>query len=514
MSGLVKRTMKKIFIVLLSFGILVIISGCSGQSADKVRYDMEKLVYMADKLAERLDIQPQLTTSSDSLALKTAFENILDFYRKNRDNPLFEGNEQALTEMNRMAVRTQLRLAQYYSGRREADSVIAAYRRIGTEIPADPTDVAGATLALALTFRALNAFDSTFALYDRILADFYPPVDKFGVVNADVVAIPIDKLKIAQAIEDKQRADRFAREALEYYDRLQRDFPDNGAVRRRAMVNASRIYTMTQQWDMAVGQLRQIKDSTGQIDIASEVLIANIYNGPKKDPDEAISLYRQIIDREPDSSIIGSSMLQLGMALCGQEAYDDGRQVLAELKRKFAAFPPLVSKAQFYYAQSFEVQGRWDRALSEYQWLMENYPYSEDAFWAARRIPEHFEADKNREMADLWYDRAVGFYQKAADVKKGQSIEIAAYTYMSEIYRLTKQWEKALEILDRIHALSPRTRLAAKALYNSAAVAYNELDDSLRAQEYLNRLTREFGTTDSTEIYEDEKTDLNLESLE
>ena len=280
------------------------------------------------------------------------------------------------------------------------------------------------------------------------------------------------------------------------------------------MVSASRIYTMTQQWDMAIGQLEQINDSTGQIDIAAEVLIANIYIGPKKDAVRAIELFRKILDRQPDSSIIGSTLLQLGIALCGQEEHDEGRRVLAELKRKFVAYPQLISKGQFYYAQSFQVQGRWDRALSEFQWLMENYPYTEESFWAARRVPEHFDREDNQKMAGTWYERAVTFYQKAADIKTGQPVEIAAYTYMSEIYRLTEQWEKALGTLEKIHALSPRSRLAAKALYNSAAVAYNELGDSLRAQDYLTRLSREFGTTDSTEIYEEEKTDLDLESLD
>lgn len=506
--------MKKTYIFFFAIMTVTAFIGCSQDSAEKIRYDMEKLIYAAGKLSERIDIQPQLTTTSDSLALKAAYEDVISYFHKYRSHELVADDEQVSLEMNRMAVLAQMELARYYSSRRQADSVIAAYRRIGTEIPADSVDIAGATLSLALLYRALDMFDSTLAVYDRLLLDFYPPFDNLGRVNNDVMAIPVDKLKIGKALNDNDRLDNIVMEGLDYFERLQRDYPDNEAVVRRAMVNASRIYTMTEQWDMAISQLEQIKDSTGQVDIAAELLIANIYNGPKKDLDKTIELYRHIIEREPDSGIIGSTMLQLGMALCAREQHEDGRKVLADLKKKFAVHPPLVAKAQFYYAQSFEVQGRWDRALSEYQWLMENHPYTEEGFWAARRVPEYFAKENNQKLAETWYDRAADFYLKAARVKKGQSMEIASYTYLAEIYRITQKWDKALETLDKIHSMAPGTRLAAKALYNSASVAYKEMGDSLMAQGFLDRLNREFGTTDSTRIYEEEKTELNLESLE
>jgi tetratricopeptide (TPR) repeat protein len=490
------------------------IVSCSRDSAEKIRYDMEKLVYGARKLAEKINIQPQLATTSDSLALKKAYEDIVDYFQQNRNHDLVVGDTEIMNQMGQMAIGAQMELAQYYTAQRQADSVIAAYRKIGTEIPAGKHDIAGATLALALIYRSLGAFDSTYALYDHLLEDYYPPVDSLGRVNTDITAIPVDKIKIARALGDQNRLDAFTQEALDYYRRLNQEYPDNTLITRRALVNMSRVYTMTEQWDEAIGQLQQIEDTTGQIDIAALVLTANIYNGPKKDVSRAIELYRQILEREPDSSIIGTTMLQLGTALCDQEQYDDGRKVLADLKQKYAPYPQLVSKAQFYYAQSFEVQNRWDRALSEFQWLMENHPYSEEAFWAARRIPEHFEKEDNQKLAETWYERAADFYMRAARIKQGQPTEVAAYTYLAELYRITEQWDKAMETLEKIHSIAPGSQLAARALYNAATVAANELGDSLMARDILNRLNREFGTADSTQIYEEEKTDIDLESLE
>jgi tetratricopeptide (TPR) repeat protein len=500
--------MKKTCFILLAFFSITLLIGCSRDSAEKIRYDMENLVYMAGKVAEKINIQPQLATAADSLALKNAYEGILAYFNEYRNHTLLADDEKVLEEMSKMAVAAQFQLARYYTAKRQADSVIAAYRRIGTEIPAGRGDVIGANLALAIMFRTLFVFDSTYAIYDRLLENYYPPVDSLNRVDKDIIAAPVDKIKIQKILDDEQKLNSLIQEALDYYQKLKDEFPDNEDLVRQATIHTSRVYTMTERWDEAIVELGEITDSTGQDDIAAMVLIANIYNGPKEDVNQAIETYRRILEREPDSNVIGSTLLQLGMALLSEGQHEEGRSILAELKKKFTPYPTLVSKAQYYYAQSFEVQGRWDRALSEYQWLMENHPYTEEAFWASRRVPEHFEKEGNQKLAETWYNRAADFYMRAASVKKGEPIEIAAYSYLAEIHRITQQWDKALEILNKIYSLAPESQLAAKSLYNAAAVAYKELGDTVLAQDYLNRLNREFGTTDSTQIYEEEKTDI------
>jgi tetratricopeptide (TPR) repeat protein len=505
--------MKNFFYALLAGVCLLSALGCSRQSPEKIRYDMEKLMFQTAKLAEKINIQPRLATAADSLALKAAQERILKYYFDHRGQVQSAPDKAIAGEMAAMAVAADVHLAQYYMSHRMVDSAIAAYRLIGTDIPAGKIEIAGASMALALTYRAMEMYDSTIALYDRILNDFYPPLDSLDRVNTDVAAIPIDKIKISQGLDDKNRTDLFTRQALDYYSRLQSEFPNNPQLARTALVNSSRVYVMTEQWDNAIARLQQVKDSTGQSDIAADVVIANIYNGPKREPDKAVTLFRRILERKPDSMIIGSTMLRLGASLCERKEYDAGREVLADLKTKFARVPQLVATAQFYYAQSFEAEGRWDRALSEYQWLLENHPYTEEAFRAARHIPEYLTQQNDRKLTDIWFERAIEFYKNAARIKQGQPLEAIAYSYLSEIYRLTKQWTLALETLDRIHALAPRTTLGARAIYNAATVAYRQLGDSALAQKYLNQLNTEYGTTDSTRIYQPQKPEFNLESL-
>jgi tetratricopeptide (TPR) repeat protein len=504
-----KRSVFSISLVLLALAA----GGCSRDSGQKIRYDMEKLFYVAGKTAEKINIQPELATATVSAALKEAYQQILKYYYDHHGDTRVSGDDSIRIPMERMAVSAQAQLARFYASQRLPDSVLAAYRRIGREIPAGREDLSGATMALALTYRALYRLDSTLAIYNRLLADYYPPWDSLQRVNADIIAIPIDKIKIAQTQKDAAKTSRFVQEALDYYGRLKSSYPGTPTA-RTAAIYAGRTYAMVEKWDQAIAELEQVKDSTGQTAIQAEVLIAAIYEGPKDDPRRAIELYRHILDRKPDSAIVGQTMLRLGGALCQIKEYDEGRQVLADAKKKFERYPQLVAPAQLRYAEAFEQQERWDRALSEYQWLMENYPYSEEAFRVALHIPEHFAAIKDQKMADLWFNRAIEFYQTAARNRQGQQLAIAAYTFLADTYRRTGRWPEAIETLDKIYALAPQSPLAARALYNAARVAYLELKDTALAQSYLDRLQTAFGTTDSARIPQDEKPKFNLESIE
>jgi tetratricopeptide (TPR) repeat protein len=505
--------MKKTVILISAVIFLLSLTRCSNDSAEKIRYDMEKLAYAAGRAAERINVQRDLTTAQDSLKLKSACQAVLDYYIENRNRSEVAGNKTILSEMEKMAISASVQLAKYYIAHRELDSVIAAYRRIGADIPADKNDLAGANLALALTYRSAYLFDSTLALYDAIIADYYPPADSLDRINTDVISLPIDKIDIARAMGDSDRVKIFARQALDYYSRLKTEYP-NSLLFRTAAIYAARIHAMNKDWDKAVDQLKQIKDSTGQVEVRAAFLIANIYNDSKKEVDKAIEMYQEIIGREPDSSVIGGTMLRLGAALCSQKNYEEGRKTLAELKKKFARYPQLTARAQLFYARAFESQGRWERALSEYQWLMENHPYTEDAFQAALHIPDHFAAENDDKLAEIWYDRAVEFYLNAAQKRQNQPIAVAANMFLADVHGRTGRWKEAVDSYDKIYSMVPKTRTGAMALFNAARVAFNQLEDSTLAQTYLDRLRAEFGTSDSTSIHRDDLPEIDLKSLE
>lgn len=498
-------------LTILSFLLLIVIAaGCSQDRAAEVRYDMEKLTFEARKISEKISIQPQLATAADSLALRTAYRNILDYYFAHRGDPGIAENDSLTNEINRLALQAEIQTARLYMAARKPDSAIDAYRRVGVDIPVTRPDAINAGLELALAYRATERYDSTIAIYDRLQEQFYPPVYDQDKISYDIAAIPIDRLKIVRAVKDKADVDRSIQRALDYYDRLEKDFSDNARLVRVAHVNATRVYTMTEQWDKAIAELQRVTDSTGAVDVSALFMMANIYSGPKNQPKKAVELYNSVIDRHPDSAMIGSAMLRLGSALCADKQYDAGRSVLADVKKKFEAHPNLAMPAQYYYAQSFDAQDRWERALSEFQWLMENYPYAEESFRAALYIPRHFAREGNDKLAGIWYDRAEQFFLDAARVRQGERTEAKAYTYLADLYRMEGKWDKAISTLEKIYAIAPKTKLGAQALYFAAAVAYQGLDDSVKAQGYLDQIKRDFGTTDSTLVLEEEKSDVEL----
>lgn len=491
--------MKQFIIYSALLVALFFVVGCDQQSPEKIRYDMEKLVFSVGKISERINVQPELSTAEDSLLLESAYRDIIDYYFLHKDNPIFADSSAELIDIGKMALTAQTQLSRFYVSQRKLDSAMAGYLRIGKEIPASRFDVAGASMALALSYRTLEVYDSTIAIYDRLLAEYYPPVDSLNRVNTDLLAIPIDKIKIIEAVGDSVEFLSVIDQALGYYSRLRNEYPAS-LISHTASIQIGRVYSMSKQWDKAIAELEQLKDSTGQVDINAAVIIANLYTDAKKDIDKGIELYKQILDRQPDSTVIASILLRLGTAHCAKKEYEEGRKALAELKKKFPQKTGLMTQAQFYYAQAFEKGGRWDRALSEYQWLMENYPYSAEAFRTALHIPDYFREIGDEKMAGIWYDRTIEFYQSAIRNKQGHPVSIAAHTFLSDAFQRREQWIKSLETLENLNRLTPKSRMGAQALYNAAAVAYNKLGDSTRAQGYIDKLNQDFGSPDSADF--------------
>jgi outer membrane protein assembly factor BamD (BamD/ComL family) len=77
-----------------------------------------------------------------------------------------------------------------------------------------------------------------------------------------------------------------------------------------------------------------------------------------------------------------------------------------------------------------------------------------------------------------------------------------------------EDWNKVIDTYERIYSMVPKSRTGALALWNAARVAYNEIDDSMAAQAYIDRLRKEFGTADSSKIITEEPPDLNIEALQ
>ena len=66
---------------------------------------------------------------------------------------------------------------------------------------------------------------------------------------------------------------------------------------------------------------------------------------------------------------------------------------------------------------------------------MENYPNTEEAFQTARHIPEYFTGIKDQKLADIWYGRAIDFYEGVIRNKQGQPEAVGACSYLADTYR-------------------------------------------------------------------------------
>ena len=75
---------------------LIALSGCSRQSGEKTRYDMEKMAYAAGRLSEKINVQPDMATKADTTNLLSAFEGIVKFYTDHNGDPNVQNDRKAI----------------------------------------------------------------------------------------------------------------------------------------------------------------------------------------------------------------------------------------------------------------------------------------------------------------------------------------------------------------------------------------------------------------------------------
>jgi tetratricopeptide (TPR) repeat protein len=402
-----------------------------------------------------------------------------------------------------MALSAQLELAALYRLQGKFDSAMVGLKRVGTEIPASDQDKMKTLFLRGRTFLEMNQPDSAFEVFDKLLVEYYPPTDSLDRLDNDVFEVPIGRIRLALQLGDTTLAQHYYQQALDYYARLIDDFPDS-PVARAAKGFRGRTFGTMGEWERAIEQMSTIRDTTGVIETPALVLIGNFYYQPLNNPKKAVEIYREVLAREPDSAIVARVKLNLGKALLDLGNYEEARKELADYKKQFTRNPQLAAEAQLSYALTFELQGDWDRAMTELQWLMDTYPMTEQALRAALYIPEHFQDEGSQDIAATWYENATDFYQNVTQGYPGTRAAVLAQMFLADAYGRLEKWDEALAILDRISATAPGTEYGAQALYTAGQIAFQKLNDTLRADEYLKKLKDEYGTVDTADLYNSE----------
>ena len=141
--------------------------------------------------------------------------------------------------------------------------------------------------------------------------------------------------------------------------------------------------------------------------------------------------------------------------------------------------------AQLNFAKSFDLEGKWDRAETEYKFLIDNYAGTNEAFGAYLYLIETYKRLGRTAEANQWYQRAEQDFAQIAATKAGEPEEGLAMVYTAELYRIQQEWEKAAGVLSRVYDKFPSTDPGRRALVTAATIYREKLNNTSKADSLM-----------------------------
>ncbi|MCP4703024.1 MAG: tetratricopeptide repeat protein, partial [candidate division Zixibacteria bacterium] len=220
---------------------------------------------------------------------------------------------------------------------------------------------------------------------------------------------------------------------------------------------------------------------TGLTRIPEAMKIADFLSKGKNDYSGAITIYENILKRSNDSTLLANTYINIAIAHFNNKSYLKCRKILESIKDDYHGYYMSTPISQHYYALSFEKLNEWNRAEDEYQWLITNFPNTELAFNSYLTIAGHYNNINNSQLTDLWYSKAIEFYNKMKNENKGTPIEASAISYLAEVARRRANWVDAAKYLEELFQRFPDKEVGFRALENAIEIYRSRLNNPSKA---------------------------------
>lgn len=218
-----------------------------------------------------------------------------------------------------------------------------------------------------------------------------------------------------------------------------------------------------------------------------------IYKNPKGTPPfqlaRAQDAYRAIIKQYPDSFFAIQAQFSIGHLYLVMSDFDKARAEYKKLTIDCDKKGNLCAEAEFAIGNSFELQKRWNDALSYYRKIMKSYPLSAKSLDLPIYIIRHYKRANDVESVKLFVDEGVAYY---LDLKSKSQTEKGDYILQGLIVRVymeAGQWQDAIDSLNKLIRDYPGQN-AGEAYITKALVYYNKLNDKDKAREELREVIK------------------------
>lgn len=477
---------------LATFMVVVLLLSCSDNRVVRLRYEAEKALHLAEKYLADTRIKPELADPQTLKEITDRFGEVVEFCYQALDSIDGQANPVEYRELQHLAFQSSSRLSQMFYSHQRFDTCIAILNRLLDQVQLEAPQLQTTHVKLGQALQASGSWDSALIVYNSALERFYPPVDDSGEVILSLFYLPAHIFRVVDMTGDYAATTGKFAEAERYYLDLVAGFPGS-RLAIAARTSLARLYDDTEQWEKELVQLAAVLDSTSSASQTSpenltiKIRITDIYGTRIKDLNRALKLYDEILNdlTESDTLVRPLVLFKISMAKMEQGSYAQARKMLVNLKRDYPSYFAVTPMVQYAIARSFELEGNWSRAETEYTFLIENYWGSDEAMSTYLYIADFFEKQGRKRESARWYRQAERYFEEAAAIGAGTVTEAKALSHMADLYRQKNDWSRSVEILLGLFDKYPQSELGQQALLKASAIYRKKLDNRIAADSLL-----------------------------
>ena len=469
--------------------LAVVWLGCSDNQAIKLRYQAEQDLFEAEKARASLQMQSNLSGSADTEDLIGTYGRLVDFFYAALDSVDRSTYPAEYAELQNLNFQASTRLLQLFIARKQFDTCISLMNRLVMNVEEQSSHLLATKLNLGRALQGSGNWDSALVVYDGAVQQFHPPLDASGNVIFKLLNLPLEIYNMfvltGDSLEAAARYDR----AEQYYLSLV-DGHRSSMLGTASLSNLARLYSETGQWHMAIAALENITDSTGQTSFAASARIGDIYSMKLGDFSSALRIYQDLMEgtEADDKQLRPIMMLKISMVRLQQGKYTETRKLLSDMKRKFSAVYAAHPSAQYAMARSFELEGNWSRAESEYTYLTESYEGADEAMAALIHLGDTMAVMGRTADSERWYDEAERYFDRVKARWAGTQGEARALMFKAELYLHRQQWKNAAQSLEQIFSRFPNSGQGREAMIKAARLYADVLQNKPKADSLIERL--------------------------
>jgi TolA-binding protein len=476
----------------LSLTCAILLVSCSGYQPEAKRYQVEKAFLDAEKAVTNYGVKPELRSTQDYLNLVAGYRNVSSLFET-----LFPdlGDKTSLSTTEKeaafLAGKALVMAANLMVSGGQPDSAVVILNRVVETKYFSPQHQSEALLLLGRTSERQGNWVDAESAYSRLLGLFYPPVLDKLYPATDVMILPRAIVEHYRTIGDSATAMQKADWAISYYEKIMSDYPRSPLTMAATRLLAE-SYNFKGDFRKSVSLLETVKDSTGTLIDAAKGMIADLYFGRLDRKEDAVRMYKDLVDKASDSGVVASSLMKLATIEFQNKRYDAGREYLRTLTEAFPRATQLQIEVQRMLAQSFEEQGEFDRAKQEYLNLINGYPNTQASLESMMYLPDFFRKIGQPVLAEQWISRTEEKLKDLAKNSGDKRLILMASSYLASFYTQNKMYDKAITQYLELREQFPKSGQAADALLRVGMIYQFSKKDAVKALEAYREYLKQY----------------------